>query len=312
MNHSFTSESHGPFIWRPASLSGFKGFLLKGSKPYSYTGEFGRVLVQEFTSELFIIRYITAEFLRKMVLRWREENLFKIQLVLSDELNYQRNGDSIQLGPSNYNLVWAPQEETKAQFSKGKVYRFFNTYFVPELVQKLVPSFLTLQHSQIEKQVFWTEPEISDAVQSILQAPYEEGVRDFFFENKAREILFTILSKGIRKFYQGHTEQDLSAIYQADQLILSNLDKHFTIEEIAQKVGLNEFKLKTGFKKVIGKALYERLHAARMEKARMLLLQTDKPIKAIHDEIGYRHLTSFITSFRKHFGVSPGSLRRSS
>jgi AraC-like DNA-binding protein len=153
---------------------------------------------------------------------------------------------------------------------------------------------------------------VSEAVNSMLHSPYEGTAQDFFFENKVREILFSILHKGVKKFYPGITDHDLSAIYAADQLILSNLDKHFTTSEIAKKVHLNEFKLKTGFKKVIGMALYERLHVARMERARTLLLQTDKPLKQIYEEIGFDHLTSFITSFRKHFGIPPAALRRTS
>lgn len=312
MNHSLTSESHGPFVWKPVLLKKFKDFILKGSQPYSYSGDFGSVFVQEFTSELFTIRLITLEFFRNMIIHWKEEQNLKIQLALSNDLNYRRNGTSIQVGPSKYNLVWAPGRETIAHFSKGKVYRLFNTYYSPELVKKLIPSFLSLQHLQIEKQTFWTEPEITKAVNSILKSPYEGSVCDFFYENNIREMLFSTLRKGARKFYPGITDHDLSAIYQADQLILSNLDKHFTISEIAKKVNLNEFKLKTGFKKVIGMALYKRLHSARMERARELLLQTDKPIKAIHEEIGFEHLTSFITSFRKYFGMPPGELRRKS
>ena len=312
MNHTLRSESYGPFVWKPALLNKFKGFILKGSQPYSYSGDFGSVLVQEFISDLFTIRYITLEFFRKMVVHWKEENSLKIQFVLSSEMNYKRNGTSIVLEPSSYNLVWAPGRETIAHFSKGKVYRLFNAYFSLELVQRLIPAFLDLQHTENEKQSFWIEPEINKAVYGMLQSPYEGSVQEFFFENKVREILFATLLKGTRKFHPDLTEHDLSAIYAADQLILSNLDKHYTISQIARKVGINESKLKTGFKKVIGMTLYERLHTERMEKARELLLHSDKPIKAIHEEIGFEHLTNFITSFRKHFGVPPAALRRKS
>jgi AraC-like DNA-binding protein len=64
------------------------------------------------------------------------------------------------------------------------------------------------------------------------------------------------------------------------------------------------------FRQVFGSGVFETLLKARMQKARSLLLETDKPIKEVASLIGYERLTSFITAFRKHFGYTPASLRR--
>jgi AraC-like DNA-binding protein len=42
-----------------------------------------------------------------------------------------------------------------------------------------------------------------------------------------------------------------------------------------------------------------------MEVAQRLLVQTELPIEEIAERTGYRHLTSFITAYRKTFKVTP-------
>jgi AraC-like DNA-binding protein len=310
MDFSLFNDKGGALLLEPVLPHRWKNFMLPGSQPLSASGDFGSILIQQYQAENFSIRYFVLDLVQKVALQWKEEEKLIIQAALSQGYHYERGQAHIALKPSQYNLVWAPGTVTNAHFSKGNLYRLFHTLCAPPLVQKLVPSFFDLQQQHIEKQAFYMEREVSDAINKIVAAPYEAPALDFFFETRLRDVFFTTLQKGGRKFYKGITQNDLSAIYTADNLILNNLDKHFTIKEIAEKVGLNEFKLKTGFKKITGMALFERLHKARMEKARTLLLQTDMPIKAIYETIGYDHLTSFITSFRKHFGITPGEIRR--
>lgn len=310
MNFILTSETSGPVTLLPHLPDQWKKFRLPGFQPLSASGDFGSILLQQYTGENFSIRYFLIHLLKKITLQWQEEEKLAIQLALAQGYRYNRHQQMIVLKPSQYNMVWAPGTLTQAHFETPSMHRLFHSLYAPPLVQKLMPSFFNEQQQHIEKQVFYIEAEVKEAVNKIIGAPYNEPARDFFVENRIRDIFFTTLQKGGRKFYKGFSQNDLTAIYQADHLIINNLNKHFTITEIAEKVGLNEFKLKTGFKKIIGLALFERLHKARMEKARELLLQTDIPIKVIYEMVGYDHLTSFITSFRKHYGITPGELRR--
>jgi AraC-like DNA-binding protein len=310
MSFSISIGNNSPLVLEPFFPNQLERFLLPGSQPLAATGSFGTVLVQQYHGEHFSFRYLVLQLFQKITLQWQEDEQLNIQAVLSQGFSYNRGRTRVTLKPSQYNFVWAPGTITKAHFSGGKIYRLFHSLYAPQLVQKLVPSFARFQQLHIEKQAFYMEKETSEAINNIVVAPYDATARDFYFETRLRDIVFTTLQKGPRKFFKGFTQNTLSAIFLADDLIVNNLDKHFTITEIAEKVGLNTTKLKTDFKKIIGMALFERLHNARMEKARTLLLQTDIPIKVIYEMIGYDHLTSFITAFRRHFGTTPGDLRR--
>ncbi len=73
---------------------------------------------------------------------------------------------------------------------------------------------------------------------------------------------------------------------------------------------LTEFKLKKGFRQLFGMSMSDRRFQHRMNRALQLLKQTDKPEKEIAFLTGYRGLPSFISAFKKHFGVTPGQWRK--
>ncbi|WP_234945167.1 helix-turn-helix transcriptional regulator [Anaeromyxobacter sp. Fw109-5] len=47
----------------------------------------------------------------------------------------------------------------------------------------------------------------------------------------------------------------------------------------------------------------------RLEVARALLLDSDKPIKAIAADVGYSHVAHFSVAFKRRYGVPPSALR---
>lgn len=47
----------------------------------------------------------------------------------------------------------------------------------------------------------------------------------------------------------------------------------------------------------------------RLQRARRLLTKSEKAIKVIAHEVGYRHDSDFVTAFRKRFGVTPRNYR---
>lgn len=89
------------------------------------------------------------------------------------------------------------------------------------------------------------------------------------------------------------------------KIISSDIRKHFTIDEIAAKVGTNSYALKNTFKQVYGMGVYTYLMNIRLDKARELLAETDQSIKAIARQVGYKSSSNFVSAFRKKTGISP-------
>jgi AraC family transcriptional activator of pyochelin receptor len=105
------------------------------------------------------------------------------------------------------------------------------------------------------------------------------------------------------------TKYDIECLNDAKEMIHKDPSKHYTIPEIARKIGFSPSKLKTGFKKLCGMGLYKYLHLQRMEKGKYLLENTEKTLKEISRKLGYKYVNNFSTAVRKQFGKSPSEIR---
>lgn len=94
-------------------------------------------------------------------------------------------------------------------------------------------------------------------------------------------------------------------IQKAKEYILKNLDQNITIPQIAQYVGTNQCYLKKGFKEVFNQTIFEFLQENRMEKAKHLLVNSNKSVLDICYTVGYSSLSSFSQSYKNYFGISP-------
>ncbi|OQP54351.1 hypothetical protein A4H97_22995 [Niastella yeongjuensis] len=106
------------------------------------------------------------------------------------------------------------------------------------------------------------------------------------------------------------SKQDITYIRQAKTILDENFDQHITIPHLARQVGINEAKLKEGFKELYGNPIHTYLQHLRLEKARQLLLTTSMAITDITYHIGYSHVTHFTSLFKKEFGLTPSEWRK--
>src|SRR4029079_7529301 len=106
------------------------------------------------------------------------------------------------------------------------------------------------------------------------------------------------------------TLEEIEAVDQAEKLIVKDIRQHHRVSTIANKVKLNENRLKYVFRHVFKSSIYQYLLGARMEQAKFLLQHTNVPMVEIAKVCGYRFLTSFITTFRKFFGYPPSTIKR--
>ncbi|MBK1664960.1 AraC family transcriptional regulator [Rhodospirillum rubrum] len=101
-------------------------------------------------------------------------------------------------------------------------------------------------------------------------------------------------------------ERKLLAV--ARERLLQDLSNPPTIAELARETGLNQLKLKRGFKALFGHSVYALFQRERMDRARVLLQQNKVTETAMM--LGYSNVSHFSAAFRKQFGVLPREARR--
>ncbi|HEY4208355.1 MAG TPA: AraC family transcriptional regulator [Puia sp.] len=103
---------------------------------------------------------------------------------------------------------------------------------------------------------------------------------------------------------------DIPALEKAKQIIEMHPSEHFFISTLAEKVGLNEFKLKVGFRELFKISPYKYLVQLRLQQAKALLEDTDLTINEIADSVGFKSYNGFSTKFKKVYKISPTHYRK--
>lgn len=99
-------------------------------------------------------------------------------------------------------------------------------------------------------------------------------------------------------------------VHQAIALIESNLRNPPTLQAMADALYVSRTRLCTTFKRETGYSVGEYLHAARLERAKVLLVETNDAISEIASAVGYTRQSSFAERFKEDTGITPTEWRR--
>ena len=100
------------------------------------------------------------------------------------------------------------------------------------------------------------------------------------------------------------------AVNKALQTIHNRLDEPWTLEALAQKVNVSRSVLARRFNDLVGMPPITYLTAWRMQKAYNLLKDANSSIVGIAADTGYSSVEAFSKAFKRHFGSSPGEIRK--
>jgi AraC-like DNA-binding protein len=110
-------------------------------------------------------------------------------------------------------------------------------------------------------------------------------------------------------------ENQLQAVSEAPFLtrFKAILEKHLTdsdlsVEDLGTEVGLSRVQLYRKVKALTGRSPGELLRTARLQRARQMLLTTDKTISEVAYDVGFSAPSYFTKCFRDEFGISPSEL----
>jgi AraC family transcriptional activator of pyochelin receptor len=155
---------------------------------------------------------------------------------------------------------------------------------------------------------------IQNCINKVLSCNYADSLKQMFLFSKTIEMLvlqaesFDRNSGKVKSFLK--SDYDKERILYARDYMLKNMDCPPSLSELSKVAGINEYKLKKGFKETFNHTIFEYLSEARLELAKIDLLEKKKTATEIAFELGYSSLQHFSSSFKKKFGVSPSQLRK--
>ncbi|OOQ56977.1 AraC family transcriptional regulator [Mucilaginibacter pedocola] len=149
---------------------------------------------------------------------------------------------------------------------------------------------------------------MTDIITTLLQRADNNSLHQLFMAAKMLELLFI----SMEQLKQVGTEQpspiktkDLEKLEQAKLIIKQNLRQPYSLIELAHKVGLNDFKLKKGFREAYGNTVFGYLLDVRMRRAVAMLSSGNYKVSEVAHEVGYKNAHHFSDAFKRKLGYLP-------
>ncbi|MEO1591898.1 MAG: AraC family transcriptional regulator [Cyanobacteria bacterium J06632_22] len=162
-------------------------------------------------------------------------------------------------------------------------------------------------------------PQMQMVLHQYLHCPYEGTMQRLYLESKAMELIALKLGQiqtmaeavapesvngaGARPL----SGQDTARIHRARQILLENMANPPSLQQLAEQVGIGDYKLKQDFRRTFGTTVFGYLRSHRLEQARQLLIDRRMSVSEVARFVGYSSLSKFSAAFKRQFGVVPST-----
>ncbi len=156
-------------------------------------------------------------------------------------------------------------------------------------------------------------PELTLIAHQVLNCPFEGTAKRLFIEGKALEILalqLDMFSSSNRRDTETPNQAERERLEEARRILDTEYSDPPSLLALARRVGLNDFKLKRGFRALFHTTVFGYVRRVRMEKALAMLQIGALNVSEVATATGYTCLGHFSTAFRKQFGIAPSDAKR--
>lgn len=153
-------------------------------------------------------------------------------------------------------------------------------------------------------------PEVNLILNDLFNNNINQKIRKIYLEAKIYDLLILFITKVEQKQTFSMKQDDVDKILKAKQLVESNIQTPNSLIELSRKVGINDYKLKKGFKEITGNTVFGYLYQIRMEYAFHLLSNEQKSVGEVAFLVGYKNSQHFTAAFKKKYNILPGVLNK--
>ena len=232
-------------------------------------------------------------------------------------------GQEYRVAGQKHNIIYTPGVGNT--FKNGDLEtEVFEIQFVPDTfirmaddgndtLKRFLEQMRTGKPAVLGRQSLTLNLDLQKAIQEVLNCRFTGSMKKLFLLSKSIEILVLQAEAYDKadKVQSIHCKRkdDLERIRYARDYVIAHVDNPPSLSELARIIGINEYKLKRGFKEIFQTTVFGYLSDYRLTKARLILRDRSKTITEIAYDLGYSSPQHFSTAFKKKFGVSPSSAR---
>ncbi len=256
-------------------------------------------------------------------------NVVSLEFNLKGSYTIHHAGNVYRVHSGMHNIIYTPGVHNTFQNAALQA-ESFKVLFAPEVflrmvedsndtLQRFADRMLTGQPVVIGQPSLPLNPDLQRIITEMQQCRFTGGLKKLFLLSKSIEML-VLQAEAYHKVSQSDGNQskgiyckrkdDQEKIRFAREYLTRHADSPPSLSELARIVGLNEYKLKRGFKEIFQTTVFGYLADFRLDAARRALLEGEKTISEIAFALGYSSPQHFSHAFKKKFGTPPRTARQ--
>ena len=230
--------------------------------------------------------------------------------------------EHLEVSPGKAMLSFNPGSQCRTRMMDKQIFRVLNIYIAPERLYNLldgdvsqVPVCLGKVLEERDQTPFNLFCDISPASRMILDqiynCVYQGTFQNLYLESKSMELMLRLLWEMAR--FRGCATatplscRDMEQIRLARDILIREIDTPPTLKSLARKAGLNDTKLKRGFRQLFGTTVFGYLRQYRMEQSTRILSSGRMNVDETAHILGFHDTAHFIRQFKQHYGTTPGT-----
>lgn len=154
-------------------------------------------------------------------------------------------------------------------------------------------------------------PEFYQVIKGMMNCPIGGAFGNLMLEGYLQQLIamqFAML--GASQKEEAVSRRDRDVLYAVKDYLHNTVNEEHSLLDLSKSFGINQNKLKTGFRELFGMPVITYLYDLKMQHARALLLEKDMHVSEVARVVGYRNANHFSTAFRRKFGINPSKISR--
>lgn len=238
------------------------------------------------------------------------------------EIRFERMPEPVQLDPGQSIFFSHPYSEIHASLKVEDKCKILSIVTSIERMHRFFDSTLDMNTISREELKRYYDPQrlylikpingkINIPLRQVLHLEMDSQFKKMYLKAKLLEIMALYFSYAAA---DKNTElncpflenpEDIKRIRKAKQLLLAHVSEPLTIAQLSKLAGINEFKLKNGFKDLYGAPIHSYLNEYRMQEAIRMLEKCNYTVNEIAYMLGYNKASNFISAFKRKYGMTP-------
>ena len=197
---------------------------------------------------------------------------------------------------------------------EGEVPEYMVFFIEDELVKRMAKLIYNDTNVNFITENFFLNSDLSNMISTFInESIIKQSGYEFILQSLNIQIVVSLLREGKHNITGSISDKkylDKKLVKTVKEYFMEHYNENFTLRDIAKIVNYSTYHFIRIFKSNTGKTPFEYLLDIKVDKAKEMLVHTDRSVTDICYYCGFNNRTHFSTLFKNKVGVSPSQYRK--